>query len=869
MRRAFLLAIVVAILILSPRAIAPTDTDYFPGTQVIDKGTQTGGSFPGDVDDSNDIRVTYQEADQVVTTDLVVDSQNIDLGTQFSGTFPGDVTSSNNAYITYREANTGGAGGFPTVVGSALSSRATNAIADTVVLPASVASGDLIIILHFSDSPALSATVPSPWVEIKDVLYVSVATVFVAYLIASGGETQVIVTKAVTERFSAIAIRISAASWHGTTPPEISTGVTGTSTLPDPDSLDPAGWGTENTMWIAVMAMDDSAGTNTVSVYPYASNNLKATGVSSAGNGAIATTESAVASINPGTFTITSDEWWAGTMAVRPAAAPPNYQLQVRYNWVTETCADTRRLRVEGHHTAGENFLVQTVDSTEVTWTTRLTITATSDPNVYQTFDIDADTWDSGNPNVRFLGGTESSDTTLDDLILDHVQFLCVPPADYEAQWKYSWTGVPTAGTAWRLFVEGLQLTNAETLEVRIFAADDVALSGIVCSIVSTTESELDCGLLTTDQRDAGSPDIQFRDANQAAEGLQSSWGLDRVRIRVTDGDPTISSRTNTPASGTSLTAFDFAAVYTDDVTCPASLFDVSFNSGGSWTALTATDGDANCTDGKAYNLVPDQAGFCPGTRTYRFRASDGVNPTVTDGSDVTFTVTNIAPSVTPDLATETTPVGTAYVRAFAHNDNDITIGCQTATWTVPVGPPGCSISSGGLLTCDGTLAVGTYGITVRAGDGTASSDESFVLEVAAASEDPEFQFFVRAMFSCTYDTFSTLVCVDRSMVADPNVEIVSRMWYVDGRPAGSGRTLEVSSFRLAAPWEGGFWATDDTRIALTVQTRLGASSTCDIRTARNVGTPCFAIEPIDNATRSVGFLLIGVRLLAQVWRRE
>lgn len=211
---------------------------------------------------------------------------------------------------------------FPQVVGSQLSSRASNAVDDVVDLPASVAAGDLIIVFHFSDGPALSVTFPSPWVEIKDALTSgSVSTVAVGYLIASGGETTVTVTKAVTERFSAIAIRISSASWHGTTPPEITTGVTGSNTTPDPDSLDPAGWGTEDTLWIAVMAFDDSAGSGTVDAYPYASNNLKAPGVSSAGNGAICTTESAVASIDPGTFTINpTDEWWAGTVAVRPAA---------------------------------------------------------------------------------------------------------------------------------------------------------------------------------------------------------------------------------------------------------------------------------------------------------------------------------------------------------------------------------------------------------------------------------------------------------------------------------------------------------------------------------------------------------------------
>lgn len=215
---------------------------------------------------------------------------------------------------------------FPTITSSQLSSRATNAIDDSVTLPASIAAGDLIIIFHFADG-AGTRTVPGSWQLIKDaVTSGSVSSVGVAYLIASGGETSVTVTKSITERFSAIAIRIAAANWHGTTPPEISTGTTGSSTGPDPDNLILSGWGSEDTLWIPIVAFDDSAGTGTVSAYPYASDNLKATAVSSAGCGAICSTTSTATSFNPNAFTLNpTDEWWAGTLAVRPAAGGAAY----------------------------------------------------------------------------------------------------------------------------------------------------------------------------------------------------------------------------------------------------------------------------------------------------------------------------------------------------------------------------------------------------------------------------------------------------------------------------------------------------------------------------------------------------------------
>ena len=131
---------------------------------------------------------------------------------------------------------------FPQIVGSQLSSRASNSDPDTVNLPANIASGDLIIVFHFSDN-ALTRTFPNPWVEIKDaVVSGSSANIGIAYLIASGGETSVTVTKSGQERFAAIAIRISAASWHGTTAPIVSMGTTGNNQNPDPDSVT-ASWG--------------------------------------------------------------------------------------------------------------------------------------------------------------------------------------------------------------------------------------------------------------------------------------------------------------------------------------------------------------------------------------------------------------------------------------------------------------------------------------------------------------------------------------------------------------------------------------------------------------------------------------------------
>jgi hypothetical protein len=215
------------------------------------------------------------------------------------------------------------AAGYPTVVGSQTSSRAGNDFDDSVTLPAGVSAGDLIMVFHYSDANS-TRTFPGPWVEIKDFAHSSNNfSIGIAYLIATGGETSVTVTKNTQERFSAVAIRISAASWHGTTPPEISTGVSaGSGTSVDPDAVT-ASWGSKTNLFIAAMAWDASAGTETVSSYPtnYSSNNLVGPSILSASNGAIATRELTAASDDPGAFVISvSDEWWAAALVVRPAS---------------------------------------------------------------------------------------------------------------------------------------------------------------------------------------------------------------------------------------------------------------------------------------------------------------------------------------------------------------------------------------------------------------------------------------------------------------------------------------------------------------------------------------------------------------------
>lgn len=236
---------------------------------------------------------------------------------------------------------------FPQVGSTALSSRSTNALDDVITMPSSIVAGDLLIVVHASDTTSGTRTWSGSFVEIKDLAATS--SVGVAYKIAVGGDT-LTVTKTVSERFSAIALRITAASWHGTTPPEISTTATGTSTTPNPDSIT-ASWGSADNLFIAFHVHDTDATNRTVDVWPtnYTANQIQGDYFSSSGEPNLATRELAASNDDPATFTISASLGWrAGTIVIRPNLGQTITVGQVTETDISQTIAWAPKRRLVG-----------------------------------------------------------------------------------------------------------------------------------------------------------------------------------------------------------------------------------------------------------------------------------------------------------------------------------------------------------------------------------------------------------------------------------------------------------------------------------------------------------------------------------------
>src|SRR3990172_2787877 len=131
----------------------------------------------------------------------------------------------------------------------------------------------------------------------------------------AGDSTTVSITHA-NETTVWLVYRVAAGTFDSATAPAAQTS-DGNSTNPDPPNLDPAGWVTEKTLWIAVAGNDGNVqSTAGPSGYSFYIRDYVATagGVHLAG----AVKESEASSEDPGVFTMASEQWAAGTIAVRP-----------------------------------------------------------------------------------------------------------------------------------------------------------------------------------------------------------------------------------------------------------------------------------------------------------------------------------------------------------------------------------------------------------------------------------------------------------------------------------------------------------------------------------------------------------------------
>ncbi|HYU07346.1 MAG TPA: DUF2341 domain-containing protein, partial [Thermoplasmata archaeon] len=121
------------------------------------------------------------------------------------------------------------------------------------------------------------------------------------------------------------------------------------------------------------------------------------------------------------------------------------YKMEVRYDWSgIATGSAAYSLKIEAHHTAGEDFLVQVLTPPS-TWATRITITKTTDDDSVQTYTLTTAEFNAGAPSIRFVGNSDLSDPTSSDLYVDYAVVASVGQWDRIILMRSS----DTSGSTW------------------------------------------------------------------------------------------------------------------------------------------------------------------------------------------------------------------------------------------------------------------------------------------------------------------------------------------------------------------------------------------------------------------------------------
>lgn len=206
---------------------------------------------------------------------------------------------------------------FPTVSSVTVSVFNTAATSHLVAMPATVSAGDLLVTVGSGQAGVF--TTPASFTLLHQTQNGSGAVLGAWYRIADGSEggTTVDWTTPVNRKGNFHVYRITA--WHGTTPPEVGTAATGSSTTPDSPTLTPS-WGSADTLWIA---SEGNSGATTVSAYPTNYTNGNDDQCTGAGGNSLGTArrELAASSEDPAAFTISvTNIWVAQTIAIRPGA---------------------------------------------------------------------------------------------------------------------------------------------------------------------------------------------------------------------------------------------------------------------------------------------------------------------------------------------------------------------------------------------------------------------------------------------------------------------------------------------------------------------------------------------------------------------
>jgi hypothetical protein len=214
---------------------------------------------------------------------------------------------------------------FPQVVGTPANSQSSAAATGhTLNLPSGITAGETLLLAVISRQQVAAGDVTvSGFTAEGSVLQGTSVGLWIFTKTATGSEGATVAESQVaSSQVTARAYRIS-----GTSGEIEATGVGSTSNVnADPPNLDPAGWGTEDTLWMAFCGAN--SGNDDVSTWPtsYTATGSIFAGLSGRPTMGYGQRELAAASEDPSAFSFTAAQInVAMTVAIRPAAAAAQF----------------------------------------------------------------------------------------------------------------------------------------------------------------------------------------------------------------------------------------------------------------------------------------------------------------------------------------------------------------------------------------------------------------------------------------------------------------------------------------------------------------------------------------------------------------
>lgn len=191
------------------------------------------------------------------------------------------------------------------VVDYAISADFNNGTSHTVSLPASLVSGDLLMLLGFTSSSSVTWTTPAGWTASSTGAINGTYVIF--YKVSNGSEgASLTLTSSISTRMQSYVAQIS--GFKSGSSPSISSVATGTSLAPQSPSLSPS-WGLANTLWFSVVYTSRQ-----VTSWPLTDNNVFQSEV------AVCTQSINTATEAPGAYAVAiSGAWGAFTIGIEPA----------------------------------------------------------------------------------------------------------------------------------------------------------------------------------------------------------------------------------------------------------------------------------------------------------------------------------------------------------------------------------------------------------------------------------------------------------------------------------------------------------------------------------------------------------------------